>query len=102
MIINTLEPVNIILFNIYIIMLLQIALNWSFADCGTGSNIFQLIFVITMLLRLFFHEGSQNKIINSTLFKTLMLISSGCILTGISIYESYTISQHWNNFSYDP
>lgn len=49
--INTLEPLNVILANLYIVMLLQLVFNWSAADCNTYSNFYQLVFILTMFTR---------------------------------------------------
>jgi len=82
MAIKTLEPINIILTNIYFIMLVQIAFNWKEADCSTNSNIFQIAFLFTLIFR-------------------ILLISSGAFLTGLCVYQTYTLSQNWQEFNYD-
>jgi hypothetical protein len=50
--IKSLEPVNIVLANLYFIMTIQLALNWQTADCNTQSNFFQLVFIAVMLARI--------------------------------------------------
>lgn len=52
MAITTLDPVNIILANVYLVMILQLALKWSDSDCGTKSYLFQLAFIGLMVIRL--------------------------------------------------
>ncbi len=56
----TLEPSNIILANIYLIMILQLSLNWEKTKCNTDSHLFQLGFIVFMTLRLFFLELFSN------------------------------------------
>lgn len=55
--IYSLQPANIILANLYLIMGLQLALNWSAADCNTRSNFFQLAFIVIMAVRIIIQEG---------------------------------------------
>jgi len=95
MIINTLEPINIIMANIYLIMLLQIAFNWDASNCSTNSNVFQIIFILTLVVRLIIQEAKCNKIISKKTAKALMLFSSGALLTGLGVYESYSLSKNW-------
>jgi hypothetical protein len=101
MIIKTLEPVNVILANIYLVMLVQLAFNWNNTDCSTNSNIFQIAFLLTLVLRLLLQEGYLNKIISHKTYTALMLIFSGLFLTGLCVYESIIISQNWQKFNYD-
>jgi hypothetical protein len=101
MAIKTLEPINIILTNIYFIMLVQIAFNWKEADCSTNSNIFQIAFLFTLIFRILLQEGYLNKIISHRVYTGLMLISSGAFLTGLCVYQTYTLSQNWQEFNYD-
>lgn len=101
MTIKTLEPINVILANIYIVMLVQLAFNWNNTDCSTNSNIFQIAFILTLVLRLLLQEWYLNKIISHKIYTGLMLISSGAFLTGLCVYESFIISQNWQQFSYD-
>jgi hypothetical protein len=86
MAIRTLEPFNIILTNIYIVMLAQISFNWEKAGCSSHSNVFQIAFLITMVLRVLVHEGYLNRIISNRVYTILMLISSGVFLTGLCVY----------------
>lgn len=86
MAISTLEPTNIILANIYFIMILQIALNFQSANCNTNSNLFQVAFITIMLIRIILQELYLNRYITKKLYKPLMLFSSGFLLTGIAAF----------------
>jgi hypothetical protein len=86
MLIQTLEPINIILTNLYVIIMLQLVLNWSVANCGTYSNVFQLIFILTMIWRVVIHESYRNKLLRAKSYRWGMLASSGLALTGVSMY----------------
>lgn len=94
--VSTLEPVNVVLANLYLIMLLQNGFNWNSADCNTASNFFQLAFILIMLLRIIAQEAYLNRAISLKAFKAVMLISSGCFLTGLGVYQSITLSWHAN------
>jgi hypothetical protein len=91
-----------VLANVYLIMLLQIGLNWSDADCSTHSNVYQLLFILTLVLRLFIQEAHNNRLIAKKTYTILILLSSGAILTGLTAYQTIILSQNWNAFSYDP
>lgn len=96
--ISTLEPQNILLANLYLIMLLQILLNWSASYCETNSNIMQLVFVLTLIARLFIQEFYYNKIYGTKIYKVLMMVSSLVILLGMGIFWAYTISTNAASF----
>lgn len=53
----SLQPASIILANLYLIMGLQLALNWPAADCNTNSNFFQLAFIVIMAARIIIQEA---------------------------------------------
>ena len=99
MLINTLEPQNILLLNFYIIPLLQIAFNWSSSDCGTNSNVWQLFFVLTLIVRILIDQLYNNAHISRKLFTILMFITSGVILLTLGIWESYVISTNQEEFT---
>jgi hypothetical protein len=90
--IKSLDATNIVLLNIILIMIIQLALNWQAANCGTDSNLFQLAFIIIIIVRIFTQEADNNKIIEKRTFKAVMLFTSGCLLTALGIYEAYTIA----------
>ena len=100
--INTLQPLNIILFNIYLIMTLQLLLNWSEASCNHHSNLFQLVFIITMITRLILQESFLNKIIKFKTYKSTTLISSGVVLTGFAIYQAIILGTNPSDYDYNP
>lgn len=98
MIINTLEPQNILLLNFYVIPLLQILFNWSQSNCGTNSNIWQLFFILTLISRIFIDELYHNAHIAHKAYKFMMFTTSGVILLIMGIWEAYTISTHSEEF----
>lgn len=82
-------------------MIIQLALNWQAANCGTDSNFFQLAFIFIILVRIFTQEAHNNKIIERRTFKAVTLFTSGCLLTALGIYEAYTIAKNSFYFEYD-
>lgn len=101
MAVTTLDPLNIILFNIYLVMILQLALNWESSDCGTKSYLYQLGFIILMTLRLLFQELFNNAVMAKKLFVGSMFLTSGVLLLALGAYQSYVIATNSSNFYYD-
>lgn len=93
---------NIILVNFYFIMVLQLFLHWQEGDCNTGSNFFQLAFILVLLLRIVVQEAFLNKALQLRTFKTLTLITSGCLLTALGVYQAYTMAKNSSYFDYNP
>lgn len=52
MAVTQLDPLSVILANIYLVMFVQLVLNWKASDCGTSSYLFQLAFILIMAGRL--------------------------------------------------
>lgn len=100
--INSLEPLTVVLANLYLVMLLQVGLNWAEVDCATHSNLYQLVFILTLVLRLFIQEAYNNRILAKRTHTILMLLSSGAVLTGLTAYQTYVLASNWSAFSYDP
>lgn len=100
--VSSLEPVNILLMNLYFIMTLQLALNWESANCNTHSNLFQLVFIIVLVARVIAQEAAINKVLSSKAYRNIMLVTSGCFLTGIGVYEAIKLAWNSGNFDYDP
>lgn len=93
---------NIVLVNIFFIMLVQLGLNWQASDCDTRSNLFQLAFILIYLIRMATQEAHNNKAIPPGVYKAITLFTSGCLLTALGVYESYVIAANSNSFEYDP
>lgn len=101
MAVTQLDPLTVLLANIYLVMIVQLILNWQAANCGTSSYLFQLAFILIMAGRLVLQEFYNNKIMPKKIFASLMFLSSGVLLLGLGIYQSYTISTHSSDFFYD-
>ena len=82
----SLQPTSIILANLYLIMGLQLALNWPAADCNTNSNFFQLAFIVIMAARIVIQEAYENRGITAKTHRWGTLASSGFFLTGLAAY----------------
>ena len=102
MAIKTIEATDILLANIYLIMLIQIAANWKDADCSTGSNLFQLAFILIMNCRLVVQEAAFNHFMSKKLYKILSFVTSSVLLLALGIYQIFNISTHSDAFFYDP
>lgn len=92
---------TVVLANIYLIMILQLAFNWSNTACGTNSYLFQLGFIGLMAARLVFHELSHNKVTSLNINRVLMFTLTGLLLA-LGIYQAITIANNPNQFYYDP
>lgn len=99
--ISSLQPANIVLANLYLVMVLQLALNWPAANCNTNSTYFQLAFIIIMAARIVLQEAYLNRGISAKTHRWTMLVSSGFFLTGLAAYQSYIMWKHWGEFNYD-
>lgn len=100
--IKSLEAVNVVLLNVLLIMVVQLALNWEASNCNTSSSWFQLAFIATIIIRIATQEAHSNRLIAARTFKAITLATSGCLLTALGIYQSYTIASHSSEFYYDP
>lgn len=99
--ISSLKPINLILFDTYILAILYLAITWQYINCNTHSNIWQLFYYLILLLRLLIDEAENNSILSKKLYYTLIFISSFVFLFGISTYEIVTIVTHPEDFD-DP
>lgn len=88
--------------NIYLIMLIQICSNWKASDCSTGSNLFQLAFVLIMICRLAIQEAAFNHIFSKRFYIILSFFTSSILLLALGIYQIYNIASHSDAFFYDP
>jgi len=83
-------------------MLIQIASNWKAADCSSGSNLFQLAFILIMICRLAIQEAAFNHILTKQLYKILCFFTSAVLLLALGIYQIVNIASHSDAFFYDP
>lgn len=83
-------------------MLIQVSSNWKAADCNTGSNLFQLAFIILMICRLAIQEASFNHFLTKNLYKILSFFTSCVLLLALGVYQIYNIASNSNEFFYDP
>lgn len=96
-----LDSSTIVLANIYLIMGLQLALNWTHTDCNTKSYFFQLGFITFMTFRLFFHELHNNQLTSRTINAFFMFLLSGLLLA-LGVYQGYNVFSNSNQFYYNP
>ena len=97
---TTLDSSTIVLGNIYLIMALQLGLNWEETNCNTNSYLFQLGFIILYILRLFFHEWYNNRIIGRTAWIVLIGITI-VLLLALGGYQGYTVFNNPDDFYYN-
>jgi hypothetical protein len=95
--INKLEPHNIVFANLYVIMLFQICMNWKASNCGTSSNIWQLLLLLTAFARLIIDEAYNNKLMFQKT-NTIAMLATTSILTVLAIYESIIIAENGQDF----
>lgn len=74
--IRTLKGQNILLFNFYTILLIQLFLNWSLNGCNNNTNIWKFFFLAGLFIRLVEDEFYSNRVISLNLHKILKLVSS--------------------------
>lgn len=80
-------------------MLLQILFNWQASDCSTNSNAMQLVYVLTLISRLFIQELFFNKALSSIVYRILMMLTSVGVFLGMGIYWAYTIGSNSSAFA---
>lgn len=88
--------------NIYLIMLIQVSSNWKAAECNTGSNLFQLAFILIMICRLAIQEASFNHFLTKKHYKMLSFFTSFILLLALGVYQIYNIASNSDEFFYDP
>ena len=96
-----LDPSTVILFNIYLIIGLQLAFNWDETGCNTESYLFQLGFIVMMFLRLIFYEIYNNKVCGKCVHAVFMFLIDG-LLIALGAYQAYTLASHSEDFYFDP
>ena len=84
---SSLKPINIILFNTYIIALIYLLMTWNYVSCGTSSGYWELFFYLILFARLFIDELENNSKISENLALILMTSSSVICLFALSTYE---------------
>lgn len=99
--ISSLQPFNLLLFDMYFLAFLFLFINWNSVNCGTHSNVWQLFYYIVLTARLVFDELENNAIIAKTVYWILTFISSCVVLLGMGIYELVAIYTHAEDFN-DP
>lgn len=99
--ISSLKPINLILFDTYILAVLYLAITWQYINCNTNSNVWQLFYYIVLFLRLFIDEAENNSKISKKAYYILTFITSYGILFGMCTYEIVTIATHPEDFD-DP
>lgn len=50
--IKIIKPQNILLFNFYCLITLQLLLNWNLNSCNNHTNLWKLVFMLTLYGRL--------------------------------------------------
>ena len=96
-----LDPPSVILFNVYLVMFVQLVLNWDKTSCDTGSAFFQLGFILIVFTRLLIHEMHNNKMISQKIFTAMMFLMSGVLLVPLAIYQCVVLDNNSDKFYYD-
>lgn len=91
--IKKLKPLNILLVNLYVIMFLQLFLNWNYTACQTFSNVWALCIYIMLVLRIAIDEIYNNEISSFKAYAIFSFVLSA-VMTGLGIYETVTILTH--------
>jgi hypothetical protein len=50
--VSSLKPINLILFDTYVLALIYLALTWKYIDCNTKSNVWELFYYLVLIGRL--------------------------------------------------
>jgi hypothetical protein len=95
-----LDSSTLILFNIYLVMALQLAFNWNATNCNSNSAFFQLGFIVLMLARLIGHELYNNRKAGRVCHAFVMFLFSGLLLA-LGIVQAITVFSNPNDFNYD-
>lgn len=75
---------NIILFNFYIILTIQLIFNWQLTSCNNHTNLWKFVFFMILHGRLIGDELSHNDKLSLRNFILLRIVSS-LVLLGLSI-----------------
>jgi hypothetical protein len=82
--IKKIKPQNIIIFNFYLILTIQLLFNWSVMSCNNYVSIWQLIFLIILYGRLLADELHHNKYLTFQQIRVSKVITS-LVLLGMAI-----------------
>ena len=96
-----LDSSTVVLFNIYILMALQLAFNWNNTDCNISGYFFQLGFIALMTARLFFHELFHNRCCDLGCHAFFAFAIDICLIAG-GAYYMYRVFGNPDYFYYDP
>ena len=99
--ITSLKPINLILFDTYILAILYLAITWKYICCNTSSNVWELFYYLILLVRLLIDELENNSKISKNVYYALLFTSSFVVLNAMCIYESVTIAKNPQHFD-DP
>lgn len=99
--ITSLKPINLILFDTYILAILYLAITWKYIGCNTSSNVWELFYYLILLVRLLIDELENNSKISKNVYYVLLFASSFGALNAMCIYESVTIAKNPQDFD-DP
>ena len=75
-IIKSIEPHNILLFNFYTLLILQLLFNWSITNCGNRANLWKLFFLAILYARLFLDEMYNNRKITQKIFQIVQIVTA--------------------------
>lgn len=96
-----LDSSTVILFNVYLILGLQLAFNWNKTGCNTSSYLFQLGFIVLMFIRLFFYEFHNNRVCGRIVNGVFMFLLD-ILLVALAVYQIFTMANNTNEFYYNP
>lgn len=77
---TTLKSQNILLFNFYLILFLQLIFNWSYANCNNHTNVWKLFYMFVLFARIFGDEFYHNRMLSANGNKGLKVVTSLILL----------------------
>lgn len=75
-ILKSIEAHNILLFNFYTLLLLQLLFNWNITNCGNRANLWKFFFLTILYARLFLDEMYNNQKITQKIFKLIQIVTA--------------------------
>jgi hypothetical protein len=73
---KSIEAHNILLFNFYTLLLIQLLFNWNITNCGNKANLWKFFFLIILYARLFLDEMYNNQKINQKIFRIVQILTA--------------------------
>lgn len=92
---------NILLFNFYLILTIQLLFNWQHTSCNNHTNLWKLVFLMVLYGRLMGDELSHNDKLSRRNCLLLRIVSS-VVLLGLSIAMITLVIRNSSDFDKNP